>query len=437
MVLGEVVLGRRAFAGARDAWSSLRHEPWLAVAVVASCLALFDAVVRLSTRNLVTVVPAFLALGLVALHRAGVRPSALRTPLDLAVGAGLAAGGVAFVVNGLHGGRRLVECAVLVAAFYLFVGVQRAWAHGRTALALTGALAVGIAAATAVAQWVTGADTGYCRAEIVGGADSCQRGDAAVRAVGTLSNPNLLAPVLVLLVPVGCVALRAVLGRRRGRVAAASLGVLGAAAVATTLSRGGLVSLGALGVAALALRYPSRRTLVGAGLAVGAGVVVAFGALLARFSIGPRADVYRESLGLVREHVWGVGLGRSGPFIDARVPGDQRFYHSHNLWLTWLVEAGTAGLAATLWLTLAVVLVVVRGARRGDALVVAAGCGLAGFAVISLFDNPAFRQSVAVPLWAVVAIAVAREAVPRRGEDEPGAAGQFESRARDAGRGRG
>ncbi|MFW6775894.1 O-antigen ligase family protein [Nocardioides sp. CPCC 205120] len=435
MVLGEVVVGRRALAGARHAWSSLRREPWLAVAVVATCLALLDAVVRVSTRSFVTVVPTLVVVGLVALHRAGVRPAALRTPLDLAVGAGLAAGGVAFVVNGLHGGRRLVECVVMAAAFYLFVGVQRAWAHGRTALALTGALAVGIAAATAVVQWVTGADTGYCRAEIVGGADGCQRSDTAVRAIGTLSNPNLLAPVLVLLVPVGCVALRAVLGRRRGRVVAATLGVLGAAAVATTLSRGGLVSLGALGVAALALRYPSRRTLVGAGLAVGAGIVVAFGALLARFSIGPRADVYRESLGLVREHVWGVGLGRSGPFIDARVPGDQRFYHSHNLWLTWLVEAGTAGLAATLWLTLAVVIVVVRGARRGDALVVAAGCGLAGFAVISLFDNPSFRQSVAIPLWAVVAIAVAHEVVPRRSDGDPDAVARLEPR--DAGRGRG
>src|SRR3546814_5736498 len=111
-----------------------------------------------------------------------------------------------------------------------------------------------------------------------------------------------------------------------------------------TLSRGGAVSMVVLLVAALALRNPSRRTLVGTGLAVVAGIIVALGALLAKFSLGPRSDVYRESLEVWWENPWGVGLGRSGPFIDQRIEGDQRFYHSHNLWLTWLVETGFIGL---------------------------------------------------------------------------------------------
>src|SRR3546814_9044966 len=81
-----------------------------------------------------------------------------------------------------------------------------------------------------------------------------------------------------------------------------------------TLSRGGAVSMVVLLVAALALRNPSRRTLVGTGLAVVAGIIVALGALLAKFSLGPRSDVYRESLEVWWENPWGVGLGRSGPF---------------------------------------------------------------------------------------------------------------------------
>src|SRR3546814_10979064 len=131
-------------------------------------------------------------------------------------------------------------------------------------------------------------------------------------------------------------------------------------------------------VAALALRNPSRLTLARTGLAVVAGIIVALGCLLAKFSLGPRSDVYRESLEVWWENPWGVGLGRSGPFIDQRIEGDQRFYHSHNLWLTWLVETGFIGLFAALWLTVAVTVAVVRGARRHDAMIVAAGSGQIG-----------------------------------------------------------
>ncbi|HEY1134739.1 MAG TPA: O-antigen ligase family protein [Nocardioides sp.] len=386
----------------------------LAVAVAAALMVVVaTVVVRLSA----TPVAAIAAAGLLALLRSGLGWRALRTPLDLAVVAGLAAGALAFVVNG-HGGSRLWAHAVFALVFYLLVGVQLAWRHARTALALAAAATVATTALVAVGQWFLGWDTGYCRAEIVGGADSCERAVTAVRVVGTLTNPNLLAPVLVLLVPVGCVALRRTLGQRWGRrpaqAASIALGALGTTALVMTLSRGGLVSLAALTVAALALRNPSSRTLVGSALGVAAGIAVAFGALFAKFSLGPRTEVWKVSLDLVREHPWGVGLGRSGPFIDQRIPGDQRFFHSHNLWLTWLVEAGLPGLLAALALSVALVVVVVRGARRGDALSVAAGVGLAGFAVISLFDNPSFRTTVAVPLWTVVAILVAGELEARR-----------------------
>lgn len=375
-------------------------------------------VVRLSA----TPVAALSAAGLLALLRGGLPRRALRTPLDLAVAGGLGAGVLTFWING-HGGSRLWAHLAFALAFYLLVGVQVAWRRGRTVLALAAAVAVGTTALVAVLQWVLGLDTGYCRAEIVGGADSCERSVTSVRVIGTLTNPNLLAPVLVLLVPVGCVALRSTLGPRVGRrwaqAAAIALGALGTTALVMTLSRGGLVSIVALTVAALALRNPSSRTLVGSALGVAAGIAVAFGALLARFSLGPRTEVWRVSLELVREHPWGVGLGRSGPFIDARIPGDQRFYHSHNLWLTWLVEAGLPGLLAALTLSVVLAVLVVRGARRRDALSIAAGVGLAGFAVISLFDNPSFRTTVAVPLWTVVAILVAGELGARRRRGSP------------------
>src|SRR3546814_15509442 len=95
-------------------------------------------------------------------------------------------------------------------------------------------------------------------------------------------------------------------------------------------------------------------------------------------------------------------MGRSGPFIDQRIEGDQRFYHSHNLWLTWLVETGFIGLFAALWLTVAVTVAVVRGARRHDALIVAAGSGLAGFCVISLFVHLFFHAHVSLAIWPVL-----------------------------------
>ncbi|MDT0203810.1 O-antigen ligase family protein [Nocardioides sp. AE5] len=395
------------------ALSSLRGRPWLIIAVVITLGAVLETVARLD-RFLPPVGAGFIALGLAALLLHGLRPHQFRTPIDLAVWASVLAGILAFVINS-HGGSRLVAYAVVALFFYLSVGVQRAWQPGRVVVSLGAATAVAITAGWAVIQAVFDIDTGYCRARIEGGADGCFRDDTAIRVTGTFSNPNLLAPVLILLIPVGCVALRMAFGKKWGRILAAGLGLLGASALMLTLSRGGLVSMVVLCLAALALKNPSRRILVGTGLAVAAGIMVAFGTLLAKFSIGPRQDVYRESLELAREHPWGLGLGRSGPFLDQRIPGDQRFFHSHNLWLTWWVETGFLGLFAAFWLTVAITVVIIRGARRRDALVVAAGSGLAGFGVISLFDNPSFDTHVSLALWTVLSIAVsARHRRPPR-----------------------
>jgi O-antigen ligase len=390
----------------------LHGRPWLLVAAAMALAVLIEMVARTS-RFVPPVTAVLTAVGLVALLKVGVRPHHLRTPVNVAIFASVLAGVIAFVINS-HGGSRLIDCFVLAGVFFLLIGVQRAWDQGRMAVALTAALAVFITASVGVVQGLFSIDTGYCRAKVAGGADGCWRDDTAVRVIGTFSNPNLLSPVLILLVPIGCVALRMAFGKKWGRILAAGLGVLGATALMMTLSRGGMASLAVLLVAALALRNPSRRTLVGTVLAVAAGIMVAMGALLAKFSLGPRRAVYRESLEVFWQNPWGVGLGRSGPFIDQRIPGDQKFFHSHNLWLTWLVETGFLGLFAALWLTAAVTLTVIRGARRHEALVVAAGSGLAGFGVISLFDNPSFDTHVAIAMWTVVAVAVTPRGPRRR-----------------------
>src|SRR3546814_11183225 len=93
------------------------------------------------------------------------------------------------------------------------------------ALALTAALAVTITAGYAVIQAVFSIETGYCRAKVAGGADGCWREDTAIRVVGTSSNPNLLAPAMVLLIPIGGAALR--LGRQGGCVGKSVVGRLG------------------------------------------------------------------------------------------------------------------------------------------------------------------------------------------------------------------
>src|SRR3546814_7616256 len=90
---------------------SLPDRPWLGVASVIGLGVVLESVLRV-TRFVLPVAPAFVAFGLIALVLAGVRPRHVRTPVDLAIGASVLAGIIAFVINS-HGGRRLIACGCM------------------------------------------------------------------------------------------------------------------------------------------------------------------------------------------------------------------------------------------------------------------------------------------------------------------------------------
>ncbi len=309
-----------------------------------------------------------------------------------------------------------------VAAYYLVVGVRRSVPDAGPALGLLALVGVAVAGTVAARQAAAGTATGFCRGAIDGSADVCGP-DAVIRAVGTFSNPNLLAAFLVLLLPVAAAG-AAQLADRASRLVGTALVVVGYAAVLLTASRGGIVAAVAGAAVFVVLRRDHGRVLpvgerrrLGRAVVVllGVGGVVAAGLLLLApaLSVGVRADVWTAAVGLVAQHPLGVGPGRAGALLDAAIAGDEAFQHAHNLWLNWAVEAGVPGLVAR------------AGDHRGrcdrspcraaiagSATAVAAGAGLAGFAVMSLADHPANAIRVSIAVWIVLAL-VAAESAPR------------------------
>lgn len=326
----------------------------------------------------------------------------LRTPFDPALALGLLATAVATVVAGQPFAPWR---AVLTAAgvFYLAVGVRRALPGSGAALGLLALLAVTVAGAAGVRQAADGTATGFCRGALDGSADLCT-GAELVRVTGTFANPNLLAALLVLLLPVAAVG-SAALADRASRLLGSAVVVIGYAALLLTGSRGGVLA-GIAGVAVLlVLRRPTRARLLGAAVAATGCLAVLAVATGGRF--GVRGEVWTAAVRLVAEHPLGVGPGRAGALIDRQVAGDEAFAHAHDLWLNWAVEAGWPGLAAALLLTGLAVAVTVRAAGRGSVVAAAASAGLAGFAVLSLADHPANTSRIAVALCAVLGVLAA------------------------------
>ncbi len=347
-------------------------------------------------------------IGLAAVAVIGVRPAQLRSPLDVPVALLLLTTAAATVLAGQPWSPwRGVLTAVGV--FYLAVGVRRALPDSFPAVSMLALVAVAVAGTTAARQFANGTDTGFCRGSFDGSADFCG-GDELIRATGTFSNPNLLAAFLVLLLPLAAAGAMA-LADRTARLVGTAAVVVGYAAVLFTASRGGILAALAGVAAFVVLRRPTRRRLLVAGGISVLGVVAMAVASGGRF--GVRSDVWSAAVSLLLDEPLGVGPGRAGALIDTIVPGDEAFTHAHNLWLNWAVEAGVPGLLAVLALTALTALVVLRAAARGSDLAVAAGAGLAGFAVMSLADHPANAVRISIALWAVLGL-VAAESLSAR-----------------------
>ena len=108
------------------------------------------------------------------------------------------------------------------------------------ALGLLAVVVVAVAASAAARQVASDISTGFCRGALDGSADVCAPG-TAIRAIGTFSNPNLLAAFLVLLLPVAAAGSMA-LADRASRLLGTTVVVLGYAAVLMTGSRGGVIA---------------------------------------------------------------------------------------------------------------------------------------------------------------------------------------------------
>ena len=380
--------------------------------------------------------------GLVALVAGGLRVADVRSPLDLPVGLLVAVAATVTVLGG-HPLAPLRGLLTVVGVFVLVVGVMRRVPGAQWAVLCTALLAAVVPATIGLVQAAQGTQTGFSRIGFE-------------RAVGTFANPNLLAAYLVLLAPFAVVAalgwVRSPDGATEGRTAIflVVLGVL-VFGLLVTMSRTALLAAMAGGLALVLVRWAAgrlssrlepkvaqkagRHRRAGAGTATVLLMLPVFGllgllalaaTLVARAS--GRSEVWALALRVGLRHlVTGVGLGRADAALTAIDPGriGEIYYHTHNLWLNWFVEAGLPGLIAIAMLTVVSLVLAVRAAAAGTPLGAAALVSVVGFLVVCLADHPTAIDRVETAWWVVLGVAATaytpkvRDGVARRPQPEP------------------
>jgi len=375
--------------------------------------------------------------GLAALVVGGARLPDFRTGLDPALGVLLLAA-VATTVLGSHAAAPLRFLLTVLAFFYLTVGICRRRPDHRRSLLLLALVAVGPPALMGVAQVAQGDPTTFYRDGFTPVLSTRPREDLLVRAVGSFTNPNLLAAHVLLLAPVAALLAarqpwREARGVLVGLVALAYLGLV------LTFSRAGIGgAVLAAGVAAFAVRPAWRPRLRGAALA--AGMVILLGAILTGGGfVGGFGRPEAMGLGL---RVWsqnpllGVGLSRAGAVMEATGEADTPYSHAHNLWITWLVDAGPLAFLAMVWVAGWLLTRGYREAAERGVPAAAALAGLVGFFALSLVDHPANSERVAVAFWFVAALVAAATSVsPRWALPAPASSTPVRNRTRRPARG--
>jgi len=228
------------------------------------------------------------------------------------------------------------------------------------------------------------------------------------RAIGSFTQPNILAAFLALSLP-GALVL-AIYGRGWVRPAMAAALVPICTGLALSLSRGGL--LAAAGAFAVLVSWrPFRRLLIAF---VAAFIVLALvnanplgsvqqvNTVTERVEsvqyaprLDPRIDIWTTTPRIVQDHpVFGVGaasFGEVAPTYGLTDPTTtEPFDHAHNAPLTIAAELGLVGLAGLVWLLVRLTQVVVRALRRTHdaerALAVAVTAALVGLALQGAVD---------------------------------------------------
>ena len=245
-----------------------------------------------------------------------------------------------------------------------------------------------------------------------------------MRVYGTLGNPNFVAALMAISIPLaGGLAVAPGGSRRMRAFAALAIGMM-AAALAVTGSRAGALGL-ACGVVVFAvlLRHRLSRWMI-------AGAVLAAVVVIAVSSGRGTIETLRGRLYIWQTtwaHAWerpiaGVGPGafelhykgwddaarasRRAAAGHVRFAGPQQA--AHNDYLQALVERGVAGLVTTV-LVLATPVLVWRRSRRCPAGARAALAGAAGAvaacAAVAILDFPLQRPAETAALWMAVALA--------------------------------
>ena len=358
-------------------------------------------------------------VALVALLATGARLRDFRTGLDAPIAILVFAGIVTTLRHPLAGVDEAAPLRFLltvVVFYYVTVAMCRRHPAVRLALPMVATFAIVSSAVVGVEQVAQDQFTGFYRDGFTPIVAGHPQPDLLPRARGSFSNPNLLAAHVLLLAPLAVAfALSAV--AREVRVVLFGLAALAYLGLILTFSRAGFgAALVAGGVVAYAMRPAWRpRLRLVAALAAAVllvGTVATGGDMVGGFG---RTEAMSLSFDVARDNpATGVGLGRAGDALTAAGDEGDSYRHSHNLWLTWLVEAGPLALIAWVWIAGWLLWRGYRAAGRGRALAASSLAAVTGFFIFSLFDHPANVERIATAFWFVAALIAAGVRPPER-----------------------
>jgi O-antigen ligase len=244
-----------------------------------------------------------------------------------------------------------------------------------------------------------------------------------MRVYGTLGNPNFVAALMAMTLPLAAALVAGQAGWSRARTAAACVCALMIAALAVTGSRAGAIGLacGAV-VGAGCLGGRASRWMMAAAVLVAASVIALSGGRGLSETLRGRAYIWQTTWSHAWEHpLTGLGPGafelhylgwekaaRASGLADARhtqFAGPQQF--AHNDFLQALAERGVAGLATTVFV-LAMPVLFWRLARLSPtasrAMLAGAAGAVAACAAIACLDFPLQRPAETATLWMAVAL---------------------------------
>jgi O-antigen ligase len=350
------------------------------------------------------------ALG--ALIATGARTRDFRTGLDAPIALLVLAAIVTTLRHPLAGVDEAAPLRFLltvVVFYYVTVALVRRLPGSRLALPMIATFAIVASAVVGVAQVAQGTPTGFYRDGLTPVVSQVPRNDLLPRADGSFANPNLLATHVLLLAPLAVAfALTAV--AREVKVSLFALAALAYLGLILTFSRAGVgAALLAGAVVAYATR-PAWRLRIRQGAIVAVvlillGIVVTGGDLVGGFG---RPEAWKLSVQVWKDNpLTGVGLGRAGDALNAKGGAAISYRHAHNLWLTWLVEAGPVAFAAWIWITAWLLWRGWRAALKKRTLAAASLAGVVGFFAFSMLDHPSNTERIATAFWFIAALIAA------------------------------